>query len=254
MAAMMRTLHCDRAVAADALERAFLQHPQELHLHGEAHVADLIEEERAALGEFEASLAGGERAREGALLVAEEFALEQIRRDRPAIDRHERVRGALRELVDVARDQFLARAGLAEQQHVAVERGDLADQSMNRRSSACGRPTGQKPRQRYERRTGARRPRTAAGRWSAAANESGSSSCRRGSVSPAELAVRGSPRRSPRRPMRTRAAERRRSCAGAPADCAIDADELPAPSITASQSSCSGCGQSMAVMSETTIG
>ena len=43
----------DRAVAADALEAALLQDPQKLHLHLQRHVADLVEEQRAALGKLE---------------------------------------------------------------------------------------------------------------------------------------------------------------------------------------------------------
>ena len=53
----------DRRVIADALEHALLQHAQQLHLHRQAHVADLVEEQRAALGDLEAALAGGDRRR-----------------------------------------------------------------------------------------------------------------------------------------------------------------------------------------------
>ena len=44
----------DRLDAADALELALLQHAQELHLHLDRDLADLVEEERAAVGELEA--------------------------------------------------------------------------------------------------------------------------------------------------------------------------------------------------------
>ena len=79
-----------RLDAADTLERALLQHAQQLHLHVEAHVADLVEKQRAAVGELEPADASGDRARERAFLVAEELALEQLARDRAAIDRNER--------------------------------------------------------------------------------------------------------------------------------------------------------------------
>ena len=52
-----------RHAAADALEDSLLQHPQQLHLHGGIHVADLVEEDRAALGDLEAALARGQRTR-----------------------------------------------------------------------------------------------------------------------------------------------------------------------------------------------
>jgi hypothetical protein len=44
-------------VAADALELALLQHAQQLHLDGRGDLADLVEEERAAVGLLEAPLA-----------------------------------------------------------------------------------------------------------------------------------------------------------------------------------------------------
>ena len=75
MAAMMRTLQRIGSVIADALEHALLQHAQQLHLHRRAHVADLVEEQRAALGDLEAALAGGDGAGEGAPLVAEQLGL-----------------------------------------------------------------------------------------------------------------------------------------------------------------------------------
>ena len=50
-------VHLDRPVAADALELALLEHPQELRLQVQRQLADLVEEERAAVGELEAALA-----------------------------------------------------------------------------------------------------------------------------------------------------------------------------------------------------
>ena len=82
-----------RHVAADALVHALLQDAQQLHLHRQAHVADLVEEQRAALGDFESALAGGDGAGEGALLVAEQFALEQLGGNGAAVDGDERDAG-----------------------------------------------------------------------------------------------------------------------------------------------------------------
>ena len=45
----------ERLIATDAAELAFLQHAQELALHGQRHVADFIEEERAAVALLEAA-------------------------------------------------------------------------------------------------------------------------------------------------------------------------------------------------------
>ena len=52
-------VHLDGAVLADALELALLQHAQQLGLQRRAHRADLVEEERAAVGLFEPALPGG---------------------------------------------------------------------------------------------------------------------------------------------------------------------------------------------------
>jgi hypothetical protein len=40
-------------VLTDAAHLAFLQHPQQFHLHGRRHIADLVEEQRATVGSLE---------------------------------------------------------------------------------------------------------------------------------------------------------------------------------------------------------
>ena len=50
VAAMMRTSTCDQLAPADALDRALLQEAQQLRLQRQRHVADLVQEERAAVG------------------------------------------------------------------------------------------------------------------------------------------------------------------------------------------------------------
>ncbi len=63
----------ERVVAAHAVELAVAEHPQQTRLQVERHVADFIEEERAAIGLLEAPATHGLRARERTALVAEEF-------------------------------------------------------------------------------------------------------------------------------------------------------------------------------------
>src|SRR5690606_13766264 len=104
----------------------------QLGLERERQLADLVEEERAALGELEAPGARAVRAGEGAALDAEELALEQVLRDRRAIDRDERPRPPRRELVERARRELLAGAALAGEQHRGVGRGELADPHVER--------------------------------------------------------------------------------------------------------------------------
>ncbi len=77
----------DRGAAADGGVFALLEHAQKPGLGVHRHVADLVEKERAALRLLETpdrALAG---AGEGALLVAEQFAFDQVARNGRDIDR-----------------------------------------------------------------------------------------------------------------------------------------------------------------------
>ena len=80
----------DRRLTADAKELALGQYAQKASLQRRCHVADLVEEQGAAIGLFEAADAALRGARERAFLVAEEFRLEQLRSERRGIERHER--------------------------------------------------------------------------------------------------------------------------------------------------------------------
>ena len=77
VAAMIRTSTLDGRRSADALEAPFLQDPEELDLGRGRHIADLVEEDGAAVGLLEAADPLGDGAREGALLVAEQLAFQQ---------------------------------------------------------------------------------------------------------------------------------------------------------------------------------
>ncbi len=93
-----------------------------------AHVTDLVEEQRAALGDLEAALACGDRAGEGAFLVAEQLGLEQLGGNGTAIEGHKRAAAARAQIVDGAGRDFFAGARLAEYQHGGIVGRDLADQ------------------------------------------------------------------------------------------------------------------------------
>ena len=68
----------DRLVAADAEDLLVLQHAQQLGLQRQRHVADFVEEQRAAVGVLEAALAQPVGAGERAGLVAEQLVVEQV--------------------------------------------------------------------------------------------------------------------------------------------------------------------------------
>ena len=76
----------DRLGAADPLEPLVLEHPQQLGLHAQRQVADLVEEERPAVGELEPAFFLPVGAGERPPLVAEQLALQQVLGKRRAVD------------------------------------------------------------------------------------------------------------------------------------------------------------------------
>ena len=116
---------------ADRPHRPFLDRAQQLRLHRQRQVADLVEEERAAVGRLEEAFAVVVGAGERALAVAEELGLEQLLGNRAAVDRHERHRAAHAHFMDGARDQLLAGARLAGDEHRRHAARDLLDQRAN---------------------------------------------------------------------------------------------------------------------------
>ena len=106
----------------------------------ERHVADLVEEERAAVAPASnRPLLRLGRAGERALLVAEQLALEQVLGDGGAVDRDERA-GRARGLgvMDGARHQLLARAALAGDEHAALARRDARDEPAHALDGGAG--------------------------------------------------------------------------------------------------------------------
>src|SRR5262249_37714832 len=87
-----------------------LQQAKQLDLQFQRQIADLVEERRAAIGQFDQSLLILRRAAERTLHVPEQFALHQRADQRAAVDRDEPA--ARIGLVDAARNHFLARAAL----------------------------------------------------------------------------------------------------------------------------------------------
>src|SRR6202034_424757 len=80
------------------------------------HLADLVEEKRAAVSTLEESLVTALGAGEAAALVAEQLALDEGRRDGAAVERQERRLGAPAQVVQGLRREVLAGAALADQE------------------------------------------------------------------------------------------------------------------------------------------
>jgi hypothetical protein len=110
----------------------FLQHPQELHLEGGRGLADLVQEQGAAVGLLEQADAVLEGAGEGAPLVAEQFRLQQVVRQGAAVLHHEGLVGAAAGVVDGPGQEFLAGAGFAGEQDGHVEAGGPGHQVAHR--------------------------------------------------------------------------------------------------------------------------
>ena len=104
-----------------------LEHAQELHLHVERQVSDLVEVDGAALGGDEKSGASLQRARESPAHVPEELALEQRLGNRPAVNGNERLRASRAGGVHGARGELLAGAALARDEDAARRGADLGD-------------------------------------------------------------------------------------------------------------------------------
>ncbi len=121
--------HVDREFPglADRPHALFLDDAQQLDLHVQRQVGDLVQEQRAALGGLDQALLVGDRAGEAALLVAEQLAFHQLGRDRAAVHRHERPVAARAGVVDQVRDQLLAGARLAVDVHRRLAARDALD-------------------------------------------------------------------------------------------------------------------------------
>jgi hypothetical protein len=102
--------HVDRhvLVRADAANRARLEHAQQQRLERQRHLADLVEEHRAAGRALERADAVGIGAGERAAQVAKQLRLGEVVRQRAAVDDDERLVAPRAGVVDRLGDQLLA--------------------------------------------------------------------------------------------------------------------------------------------------
>ena len=113
-----------RLQGADAEHLPLLEHPQQLRLERDRHLADLVEEDGPALRRLEQAWLALRRPRERAALEAEQLALEQRLGQGRAVDAEQRRVGARRALVQPPRHDLLADAGLSQDEHVDLAGGD----------------------------------------------------------------------------------------------------------------------------------
>src|ERR1700679_3981456 len=79
-------IHAKHASTAQPLELPLLQNAEQLWLQIQRHLSDLVEKDRPLTRQFKSPDLLGNRACKRALLVAEQIALQQIPRNRRAID------------------------------------------------------------------------------------------------------------------------------------------------------------------------
>ncbi len=120
-------VHLDRLVGPDPDDLARLERPEQLDLGRERDVADLVEEQGAAVGVLEPPFALAVGAGEGAPDVAEELAFEDVLAQSGTVQGDERLVAARAVVVDRLGDEFLAGAALAGDQDGGRGRGDLAE-------------------------------------------------------------------------------------------------------------------------------
>ena len=107
----------DLADGTDWANAALLDRAQQARLQAEWHGADLVQEQRAAFRVAEHAGVVARRAGECARSVPKELALDDLGRQRGAIQRHERLIATIAQRVDGAREDLLAGAGFAGDEH-----------------------------------------------------------------------------------------------------------------------------------------
>src|SRR5258706_9458498 len=115
----------DRAVSPDAFKLPLLQHPQERHLYLRAKLCDLVKKDRAAVSRLEPPHSLLERTSESAFLVTEQFAGNQLRRQRGAIHFDQCPRRTFRAAMNGVRDQFFASSSFTRDQDGGVSWRDF---------------------------------------------------------------------------------------------------------------------------------
>lgn len=113
-------VHVDFRGPADMPEAGRIEHPQQLHLRGEADFADLVEEDGAAVGDLEQPRLRAIGTREGAALVSEQLVLQQRLLQCRALHHDERAMAPRAARVQQLGDHLLARPGLAGDEHGGV--------------------------------------------------------------------------------------------------------------------------------------
>src|SRR5581483_1681032 len=107
----------DLLVAAHGTDFLLLQHTQQLGLHFERKLPDLIQKHGATVCRLKETLLGLQRARERAFLVAKQFAFNESGHQRAAVDGHKRPGSKSSPEMNGPRNQFFTGSTLAGNQN-----------------------------------------------------------------------------------------------------------------------------------------
>src|ERR1700722_12368087 len=127
----------DFAMSAQTVEGLAIEHAQEFDLHLQWQFADFIKEQRALVCELKQAGLGRIGAAESAFFVAKQFALDEVFRERGAVDINPRAASAMRRFMDRASDQFFAGTGFSGDQNgfsVGSDAIDQAHEAMHQRA------------------------------------------------------------------------------------------------------------------------
>ncbi len=112
-----------RLIRTHGLDLAVLEKPQEKRLHSEAHLADFVEEQRAAMRELELPALVPVGAGKTTLDVSKQLGFEERFRDAGAVHRHKRRMLAPGVAVHIAGDQVFAHTALAGDENLGATLG-----------------------------------------------------------------------------------------------------------------------------------
>ena len=121
----------DRRMSADAVVVAIGEHAQQARLQFGRHIADLVEEERAAFGLLEAATTLRCRAGECAALVPEQLGFKQVARNRGSVDGDEGLVRARTMAMHGVRDKFLSGPRFAGNHHGRIRLAQSTDGAKN---------------------------------------------------------------------------------------------------------------------------
>ena len=124
-------------LGAHGPDLASLGKPQEDGLHAKTHFAELVEKQRSSISLTNQAGFVSIRTGEASPCMAEQFGLEKRFRDPAAVHGDERARHTSALLMNEPRNDFLARARLAQHKHFGVGPGcrlDLTTQGENGRA------------------------------------------------------------------------------------------------------------------------